>query len=281
MSRYFLRRYEGDSRSLGKVLTAVYPELPFSLLERLMRTRDVFVNGERARQDHVVQSGDMLDLYCAPTLIKLREVYRDGNLLVLAKPRGVATDGQYSFASLVGYVYGDKVTPLHRLDTNTDGLLMFACNAEAYACLYQAMQAHRITKYYTALVCGVVDAPLHLDGYLLKDAAKGRVKIVHRAQGDAAAVACDVTPIETRDGITLVRVMLKGGKTHQLRAQLADCGHFILGDGKYGDDRVNRARGYRRQQLTADALVLPEDIMLSNLGGLRIDLPEQYISIRF
>ena len=57
-----------------------------------MRKRDVFLNGERASGTAVVRSGDMLDLYCAPDMIKLREVYRNSHLLVLAKPRGIATD---------------------------------------------------------------------------------------------------------------------------------------------------------------------------------------------
>jgi len=275
MKAYFLRTYEGNTQPLGKAIMTLYPDLPYSLIKRLLKQKDVFVDGVRAKEDAPVAAGSTVNLYCQPNMIKIPVVYRDEDLLVLYKPRGIASDGQCSFETLSRYVFGDNLRLLHRLDTNTDGLLMFALNQRAYEILYQANAEHLITKYYNALVYGQVRGETVLDGYLMKDAEKGRVKIYHEPKVGAEYVKCLVTPDRCDDNVTTVIIKLKGGKTHQLRAQLADWGHFILGDGKYGDDRINREYGKDKQQLTAFKLALPVLEELPSLSGNVIALPAE------
>lgn len=272
MSEYFKRTYDGNPKALAKAVADIYPELPYSLLMRLVDKRDVFLNGARAPKGAQVRSGDAVDLFCAPDLIRIRVVYRDQDLLVLYKPKGVASAGERSFESLARYVFGD-VRLLHRLDTNTDGLLMFALNERAYEILYRLNAEHRITKYYLARVLGEVREETVLEGWLVKDESAGRVRILHQESADADRVKCVVTPLAYKDGLTTVTIALRGGKTHQLRAQLADWGHFILGDGKYGDDRVNRRYGKDKQQLTAYKLVFPSVRELPHLSEATIELP--------
>ena len=277
---YFLRVYGGEDKPIGKVLGQVYPELPYALLARLLRQKDVKVDGVRVKESHIVSRGSTLDLFCTPAMVRLVEVYRDDNVLVLYKPKGVESDGEHSFASLAAYVYGDEVRLMHRLDTNTDGLLLFAIGRRAYDLLYAAMREHRIVKYYRARVHGTWGEPTCLAGYLSKDADAGKVRIYDAPKEGAVDVRCWVTPVARGRDSTLVDVRLEGGKTHQLRAQLAHAGHFILGDGKYGVDAINAAMGYKRQQLTAYRLRfdMPGDPL--GLNDKDIVLPERWLTTK-
>lgn len=264
MDTMWQRQYTGETKPIEKALATTYPELPYSLLRRLLRQKDVFVNGAR-RQNGVVTAGDTMNLYCLPSMIHLKCVYRSGDILVLYKPKGVASDGERSFATLVQFLY-PSAQLLHRLDTNTDGLLLFALTQAAYDVLYEAMRAHRIVKTYRAKVWGRINGPMHLHGYLQKDAQNGVVRVLDAYTDGAFEVACDVMPVSVDAQTSVVDIVLKGGKTHQLRAQLAHCGHFIVGDGKYGMDSINRQLGYSRQQLTAYKMQF-ETIG----GGLQLD----------
>ena len=272
MEGYFSRVYHGVTRPLGKAVGDLYPDLPYALLRRLFKQRDVFVNGARAGEAQPLTDGDTVHLFLTPSYIRIRVVYRDDDLLVLYKPKGIASDGQYSFEGLSRFVFGDNLRLLHRLDTNTDGLLMFALNDVAYEILYRYNSEHLITKYYVAEVYGQVKREVVLDGYLAKDVEAGRVRIYHEPHEGAQYVKCKVTPVDMYEAYTVVHVKLRGGKTHQIRAQLADWGHFILGDTKYGDDRINRRFGKEKQQLTAFKLVFPLLDDLPALNGKVITL---------
>ena len=278
MSDYFCRVYRGAPQALHKVLMLVYPDLPYGLLARLSKRRDVFVNGVRC-DGGMVADGSELSLYCTPAMVHLNVVQKEAGLLAVYKPKGVPSDGTYSFEGLVRYVYGDSVRMLHRLDTNTDGLLLFATDEPTYDLLSAGMRTHTIIKYYRALVWGEVDRAQTLRGYLAKDAQKGRVRIYDAPKEDAVSVACQVTPLMTDGRMTVVDICLKGGKTHQLRAQLAHVGHWILGDGKYGNDRINKEYGYRKQQLTSYRVEIHLSETDSPLDGMVITLPEDIVDV--
>ncbi len=270
---YFERVYRGQEKSIGKVLCTVYPELPYALLMRLLRNKDVFVNGVRAKENATVQSGNTLDLFCAPAMLALRVVYSDSNILALYKPKGVASDGPCSFEGLAAYAFGG-VTLMHRLDTNTDGILLFARNATAYEVLRRGMQSHEVIKTYMARVYGKMPmTPCVLTGYLRKDKAAGRVTVTDRPMSGATPVQCKVRPLSYDGNTTYVELELCGGKTHQLRAQLAHCGHFILGDGKYGDDQINRRYDAKKQMLTATKIqfAFDNDVLRLNHTVISLD----------
>lgn len=251
MSDYFAREYTYSDKPILKGLVLLYPELPYALLAKLLRKRDVFVNFSRASEDCKLRMGDRVDLFCAPDMVGLKVLYRDDNLLALYKPKGVASDGERSFETLAAYCFGD-VKLLHRLDTNTDGILLFALNERAYEILRAGMQDKQITKYYRARVWGKMPmGERTLSGFLFKDSVKGKVRISDVKVKGSVPVSCVVRPVGYEGNTTHVELILHGGKTHQLRAQLAHDGHFILGDGKYGDDRINREFGFGKQLLTA------------------------------
>ncbi len=249
---YFYRTYQGREQRLSKVLPLVFPELSYEVLMRLLRKKDVLVNGKSAQPALLAKSGDIVELYYRPAEIKIREIYSDGNILILYKNKGIVSDGEFSFEGLAKYKYGADVRLTHRLDVNTDGILIFARGEDAYQAVYDAMRDSKIDKYYYARVYGrVADKEKCLTGYLSKDAEKGVVKVFDRPRQGAEYVELFFKTLSYDNGTSLLEVKLTGGKTHQIRAQLASCGHFILGDGKYGDDTINRRFECKKQQLTA------------------------------
>lgn len=271
---YFSRLYQGREQSLGKVLSQLYPELPYDVLMRLYRKKDINVNGKSALLTDAVKQGDRVGLYYRPAEVKIKEIYTDGNILVLYKNKGIASDGDYSFEGLVKYKYASDVLLTHRLDVNTDGLLIFARNDTAYQAVYDAMRDKKIEKYYYARVYGrVADKEKLLTGYLSKDSEKGIVKIYEHPTKGAEYVELFFKTLSSDNGTSLLEVKLLGGKTHQIRAQLSYFGHFILGDGKYGDDTVNRRYNYKKQQLTAYKIVFAaENGLLGYLYGKSFEI---------
>ena len=260
-NNYFTRIYRGEPKRLSKALALLYPDLSYRILEGLLDRRDVFVDGVRAEKNALIADGQSVSLYITPSLLRIRTIYQNENILLLYKPKGIESDGEMSFAGLARFCFGD-VMLMHRLDTNTDGLLLFAKTQQAYDVLYRAMKEGRIIKYYRALVYGEMH-PCELQGYLFKDSKEGRVYIADEPSRGAVKVTCRVVNSLFQNGVSQIEIELHGGKTHQLRAQLAHSGHFILGDGKYGDDRINRTMGYKKQQLTAYRMVfcLPDNIL--------------------
>lgn len=275
ISKYFERKYTGKEQRLQKALSFIYPELTYSELMKLLRKKDIYINGKTASINSLLVSCDIVKLYYQPSAIKIKVVYSDDNVIIAYKGRGIVSDGDCSFEGLVKYKYGDNCALLHRLDTNTDGILIFSKNNKAYEAILAAMKEGKIEKYYHARVNGIIKQNrITLEGYLQKDSDKGLVKIFNNPVKGASFVKCEVKVLDYEDNSTNVEVMILGGKTHQIRAQLAAFGHFILGDSKYGNDEINKKYGFKKQQLTAYKIVfrLNKNADYSYLNNLDIHI---------
>ncbi len=268
-NEYFSRNFN-KSGKLSKVISSAYPELPYNFLMKLIRKKDVKVNGKNVNQDFNVVSGDSVSLYLKPQAVPLEIVFDNEHIFCINKPKGLVSDGEYSLESLAKYIYPNSKM-LHRLDTNTTGLVLFAKNGEVFDYLLEAMQNGLIKKTYLATVYGEVSLKDTLiEGYLLKDTTKGRVRIFDNQVKGSVYVSIVANTISHKDGLTVLKIMLHNGKTHQIRAQLAHIGLFIIGDGKYGNDRINHMYGYNSQELKAVSLKFDFTNDPYGLGGLEI-----------
>ena len=267
------RTYHGADKPLKKALSELFPEVSYSELSACLRRRDVKVNGIRTSGESILPQGALVRIYPKKTK-ELKVLYEDDDLLACYKPKGIPSEGDISFSAIVEEAKG-KLRLMHRLDTNTDGVLLFTKNDDAYREVYEAMRSGSIRKEYLAEVYGV--PPVRestLDYYYKKDEEKERALISDHPREGFIPVSLSFTVEETRAESALLRVVIHKGKMHQIRAMLAYYGHFILGDGKYGSDRVNRLLGIKKTLLTAVAVefVFPKGSYLSRLNGLRISL---------
>lgn len=271
MDNYFSRKV-GKNAKLTKVLSELYPELSYNFLMKLVRKKDVFVNGKRANVDSNVCSGDVVSLFLCRQATPLNVCFESDYIFCVNKPKGLQSDGVYSLCGMAKYVYPDCVM-LHRLDTNTSGLVMFAKSEDVAEYIKELMKNGHIEKTYLATVYGEPNFKnTTLSGYLQKDSENGRVKIFDTPSKNRTRVSLVCSVVSRKDGLSVLEVKIHNGKTHQIRSQLAYSGYFIIGDGKYGDDRINRMYGYKSQELKAVKIKFDETCTEFGLRNLEIDI---------
>ncbi|MCL2797395.1 MAG: RluA family pseudouridine synthase [Firmicutes bacterium] len=175
--------------------------------------------------------------------------YADENIVAAVKPAFCETETH--FTDMVCTRFPSAV-PVHRLDRNTRGLVLFALNESAKAELLNMFKTRKIEKHYRAVVFGCPQKPsADITVYLKKDAAKAKV-FVSDTKKPGYLTAKMSYAVAGRDGDdTVLDIVLHTGRTHQIRATLAHLGHPVIGDGKYGSEKLNRARHTKIQRLLA------------------------------
>ena len=175
-------------------------------------------------------------------------LYEDESILVCEKPAGVATQSanirETDMASCVKeHLGGGYVGIIHRLDQPVSGLLVFAKTPEAAASLSKQVQGCGMCKEYTATVEGLLpktSGPVTLADYLIR-LPDGRASVVsegtkdrHGRTAKKAILTYEVLSCDSAAKTSTLRIRLRTGRFHQIRAQLSHLGHPVLGDVKYG-----------------------------------------------
>ncbi|MDO5112198.1 MAG: RluA family pseudouridine synthase [Clostridia bacterium] len=203
-------------------------------------------------------------------------VYADKNLLVLNKPASLETCAENAEADTLQRraeaVFG-TLFPVHRLDANTTGLVLFARTEEAKAALDAAFKNRAVQKFYRCVLKGSLTPSADtLHAFLLKDEEKGRVTVLSHDAGNAKPIATAYRLLGAygKNGAQEAEIELLSGRTHQIRAHMAYVGHPLLGDDKYGDREWNRACKTSRIHLCAVRLcfALPASSPLAYLNDM-------------
>ena len=239
---------------LSKIALAKNHELSYGYIQKLIRNKDIKVNGKRINKDIVLSVGDAVDIYYnAISVNKFSIIFEDANILVVFKKKGYTSEAVFED---VKKEYPNSFF-IHRLDTNTDGIMIFALNQDSNLELLNGFKSHLFEKEYLAYVYGVMPKESEvLTAYLLKDSETAFVKIFDKKVEGSSLIKTGYQVLKTYQNYSLLKVKLFTGKTHQIRAHLASLGHFVLGDGKYGDNKINQAYGLSKQLLTAYSLTL-------------------------
>lgn len=179
----------------------------------------------------------------------LEPAYTDERVLIINKPAGVtvaeADGGEDNLETRLRGVFGE-VYPVHRLDAQTSGLVMFARDREAKAELDEAIRRREIEKTYLLIVRGAPPEKAgRLELYAVKDAARGLVSVCGEGVRGAVPMVTDYRVLKTEGGVSLVEATLVTGRTHQLRVSFAHIGCPILGDDRYGSREFNRDPEFR------------------------------------
>ena len=151
----------------------------------------------------------------------------------------------------------------NRLDRNTSGIVVAGKSLAGLQTMSRLLQDRMVRKYYRCIVKGIMKGSSRLQGYLIKDHAANKVRISEKpVDGGDKRIETEYTVLRSENGLSMLEVHLITGRSHQIRAHLASIGHPILGDTKYGDERLNRiyrdSCGIRSQMLHAYRLEFPK-----------------------
>lgn len=284
-----------EGRRLDRFLKIYFEKAPLSFIYKNLRKKNIVVNGKKAKPEDILSKGDTIKLFLAEETInkfkkdikksknsKLPDIlYEDENIILVKKPINMLThndSGKYQDNALdrmVDYLiakgeYSPRLEKsfrpafVNRLDRNTSGILIGAKNLKSLQILNDAIKSRRIKKYYVTIVCGDVKKDFDVDINLVK--TKNNI-MKKSSEGKKSITKFYV--LKNKNGYSLLSVNLITGRTHQIRASLKENDLFIIGDRKYGEEKVNkifRAKGLDSQFLHNYSLVFECD-EFENLKG--------------
>ena len=297
----------GESgQCLDKYLAKYLKEAPKSFLYKMLRKKNITLNGRKADGSEKLQAEDCVRLFLAEETLEkfmgtqteahtcsLDVIYEDDHVLFINKPVGMLSQkADKKDISLVEYLTGyllekgaltrEDLLTFHpsvcnRLDRNTSGIVAAGKTMAGLQTLSGAFKDRSLHKYYLALAAGRVEHPSYIKGYLWKNERTNKVTVTREPKKDALPIETRMRPLSysgTGD-CTLLEVELLTGRTHQIRSHLASIGHPIIGDAKYGSREVNEAyrKKYRvtSQLLHAWRIEMPSfEGELSYLSGLKL-----------
>lgn len=294
---------------LDKLLLKILNKAPKSFVYKMLRKKNIVLNGKKAEGSEIVQIEDEIKLYLSDDTIDkfsaqmeimitdhdLDILYEDRNILIVNKPVGVlsqkAAGTDYSMVEYIisymlssGQIANEQLQSFkpgicNRLDRNTGGLLIAGKTLTGLQEMARLFRERKLDKYYLCIVKGSLNETNKITGYLKKDAASNIVTISSRQSEDSDYIATEYQPLACGNEYTLLQVKLITGKSHQIRAHLASIGHPIIGDSKYGDRKVNnyfnQRYGLKSQLLHSYRCVFPQLLgSLSNLSGCEFKAPE-------
>ena len=276
MREIIIKEKEAGQR-LDKFLKKYLKEAPASFFYKMLRKKNIVLNGKKAEGKEKLAAGDCVKFFLSDETMekfsgrkersvpKTKEeagilpdlVYEDEQVLLINKPAGLlsqkANAGDISLVEAITFYLIQsgqlKEEELHtfrpavcnRLDRNTSGLVAAGKSLAALRMLNQAFRERSIEKWYLCIVKGCIRNSGHIRGRLTKDERTNQVKILVADDLTASGTKIETAyePVAWNREMTLLSVHLITGKTHQIRAHLSHMGHPILGDPKYGDSKFN------------------------------------------
>ena len=294
MREISIQKNEAGQR-MDKFLAQYLNKAPKSFFYKMMRKKNIVLNGKKCTGNEKLKQGDSIKLFFSDETIEkfsagtyvtpkkekinmLPIIYEDEQVLLMNKPVGVlsqkAKDSDVSAVEiLINYLIEtnqlskEQFRTFHpsicnRLDRNTSGILVAGKTLPALQEMNRFFKERTIAKYYRCLVKGrVIKNEDYIKGYLVKDQKTNKVSITKKKTEEGVPIETEYCVIQSNDEVSLLEVHLITGKTHQIRAHLASIGHPIIGDYKYGDKQINemyrQEYGLKSQLLHAYRLEMP------------------------
>ncbi|MCX7788924.1 MAG: RluA family pseudouridine synthase [Spirochaetes bacterium] len=286
--RFFTVGKNDQGKRIDRILRNLLPQYSLGSIYRMIRKGLITLNQREVSPAQRVSQGDVLSIPSSvwPKALTLSEpisifplpiLYEDEDFLVLNKPKGMTVHGEHSLLKpVLQYLHGKipasltySPGPLHRLDRNTTGILVFGKSLEGARVFSSALQTGLVQKYYVSILTGILREPVRWEHSLIRDTRHRKTLLGTESTGEYKRGITEVFPLaqSTRfpSGLTLAILRIVTGKTHQIRAQASFEHHPLLGDTKYGGQRF---RG--EYLLHAYRLVLPGRL------DIRAPLPKRF-----
>lgn len=285
---------------LDKFLHKCLPQAGTSFLYKMLRKKNITLNGKKAEGSEQLSVGDSIKFFLSDETFQkfscsfvetdeYRKVYQqlkdteilyeDDNIILASKAAGVLTQkakaDDFSLNEwFIGYLLeSNKISAMqlstfrpsvcNRLDRNTSGIVLCGKSLAGSQYLSRCIRERRIGKFYHTVCVGNIQKEMTVEGYLHKDEVKNKVTVTASSNNEEADyIKTRYIPLCSNGGYTLLEVELITGKTHQIRAHLASLGTPVIGDYKYGDRKVN------------DSLKREYHLQHQLLHAYRIEFPE-------
>ena len=294
VEKFAATEQEAGSR-VDVVVTARYPDLSRSRVQKLLDGGHVLLNAESPRRASRVEAGDEIEITIPDRLatispderVAINVIHEGEDVIAIDKPAGLAVhpgagrpDGTMVngllalYPEIAGIGGADRPGMVHRLDMDTSGVMLVARSERAYRALIEQFGAHGVEKTYVSLVegrfphdSGVIEAPI------ARSAADRRRMDVDWTGKPAVS---EFRTVARGEESTLLEIRLVTGRTHQARVHLAAVGHPILGDTVYGKGAAGAAP---RQMLHAWRIAadLPACGRLTARSGLPTDMAQALV----
>lgn len=259
-----------------KYLHKLLPGAPSSFVYKMLRKKNIVLNGKKAEGKEKLREGDEVKLFLSEETFQgfierksgtstyleayeklkgIEVIFENEHMLLLCKRAGILTqkakDSDMSVNEwLIGYLLKQgritdkslatyRPSVCNRLDRNTSGLVICGRTLAGSQELNYLMKERMIRKFYRLFVTGQLTREETIEGYLTKDPVGNQVTVSAAASEGASHIMTRYYPIEILSDMTYLEVELITGKPHQIRAHMASIGHPVLGDGKYGDHNLN------------------------------------------
>ena len=279
MKEFIINKNDSGQR-MDKFLAKAVKQLPQSILYKYLRTKRIKLNGKKCEISTRLSEGDIVQLYIndeffeefseneflsAPANINI--IYEDENIILIDKKAGLVVheDDENTVDTLINrikhYLYDkgeykpdeeNSFVPslCNRLDRNTCGIIIAAKNAESLRILNQKIKDRELEKRYLCVTAGY--PPKCEDtstAYLYKDETKNQVFVSDKKTPDNKTIITKYKVLNKKNNLALVDIDLITGRTHQIRAHMAYLGCPVLGDGKYGINKINKDYSIKTQAL--------------------------------
>ena len=292
---------------LDKFLGKYMDQAPKSFLYRMLRKKNITLNGKKASGNEILSPGDTVKLFLSDETVskfsrsrtsdgylagtqgqgtKLDILYEDEHTIFIDKPVGMlsqkAAPGDVSLVEhLIAYLLESgqiteeelrtfRPSVCNRLDRNTSGIVAAGKTLAALQELSAMFRERSLKKYYLCLVKGKVKEGYRIKGYLTKDRRRNTVCVEKERTKEGSPIETEYRPVSSGKRVTLLEVHLITGKTHQIRAHLASEGHPIAGDYKYGDRAFNEE--LKKEYGLSSQLLHSARLCIPQCGGALSDI---------
>ena len=308
MKEIVINENEAGQR-LDKFLGKLLKEAPASFYYKMLRKKNIVLNGKKATGNEKLTAGDSIKLFLSDETfekfagkrqtndlaasvpnIALEIVYEDHDVLAINKPAGMLSQkakkedisaNEYILQYLLesGTITREslhtfKPSVCNRLDRNTSGILVAGKTLNGLQQMSKAFRERSMEKYYLAIVAGHISKPRRIEGFLKKDEKNNQVTILSEPSNDAKPIITEYRPLKLVGQVTLLEVHLITGRSHQIRAHLASIGHPVIGDTKYGNPRLNRE--FLKNAGVTHQLLHAYRLFLADGTKIQADAPKEF-----